>query len=535
LPVEAAPAAVTQAAAAKLLNVSERTVRSAKAVVEHGAPELVAKADAGAIAVSVAAELSKLPVDAQREVLRSADPGALYRVIKDQKDALTAQKKVKRAEKVKALGARQRALPAKKYGVIYADPEWDHDTWSEAGKGRAAANHYPVSSTAVIKSRPVGEIAAADCVLFLWVTVPHLAQGLDVLAAWGFAYKSSCVWEKAYPGKQQGMGYWFRVNHEILLVGTRGNVPAPALGTQWGSVIKAPVGEHSEKPAAVYELIEAYFADLPKIELNARRARPGWDAWGLEAPEAAGEPAILRPGVLVKPSYGGGPFVILSACESGGVWSLTCDLATSCALRGNSYFNELTIADGVVSDPRGDTVEIVGFDEIAAETLAERARRGDGGRYRVFADYGRTSERGLQALKAAVESGLVVWRATGDSEASTIIRLSSGAFESPGRGTHYKAYPDGEAVDGLYLARRNGFVEVTGYWDGGVGFSGSAMPYHKVNSFLAKLAKWRPPAPAAPIEDDESVDVPAFLQRDSERCPDTVDWVDGADGRGEIA
>ncbi|MCO5091974.1 MT-A70 family methyltransferase [Bosea sp. (in: a-proteobacteria)] len=287
---EPAPAPVTQAAAAKLLNVSERTVRSAKAVVEHGAPELVAKADAGAIAVSVAAELAKLPVDDQREVLRSADPGALYRVIKDQRDALTAQKKVKRAEKVKALATKQKALPAKKYGVIYADPEWDHETWSEAGKGRAAANHYPVSTTAVIKSRPVGEIAAPDGVLFLWVTVPHLAQGLDVMAAWGFAYKSSCVWEKVYPGKQQGMGYWFRVNHEILLVGTRGDIPAPALGTQWPSVIKAPVGEHSEKPEQFAELIEAYFGDLPKIELNARKARPGWDVWGLEAPEAE-EPA----------------------------------------------------------------------------------------------------------------------------------------------------------------------------------------------------------------------------------------------------
>lgn len=282
----AKPATVTQAKAAELLNVSERSVRSAKAVVEHGAPELVAKADAGAIAVSVAAELAKLPVEEQREVLKKADPGALYRVIKDQRDALTAQKKTKRAEKVKALGVKQRALPAKKYGVIYADPEWEHLPWSEQGQNKAAANHYPVSSTAVIKARPVKDIAADDCVLFMWTTVPHLAVAFDVVSAWGFTYRSSAVWKKVYPGKQQGLGYWFRVNHEILLVATRGNVPAPAPGTQWGSVIEAPVGEHSEKPDAVYELIESYFGDLPKIELNARKARPGWDVWGLEAPEA---------------------------------------------------------------------------------------------------------------------------------------------------------------------------------------------------------------------------------------------------------
>lgn len=300
-PAEAAP--VTQAQAAEMLNISERAVRRAKVVVEHGAPELVAKADAGAIAVSVAAELAKLPVDDQREVLRSADPGALYRVIKDQRDAITAQKKVKRAEKVKALGAKQRALPAKKYGLIYADPEWEHLPWSEQGQNKAAANHYPVSSTAVIKARPVGDIAADDCVLFMWTTVPHLAIAFEVVAAWGFKYRSSAVWKKIYPGKQQGLGYWFRVNHEILIVATRGNVPAPAPGTQWGSVIEAPVGEHSEKPDAVYELIEQYFGELPKIELNARKARPVWDAWGLEAPEAdEGEPALLRPGVLMKPA-----------------------------------------------------------------------------------------------------------------------------------------------------------------------------------------------------------------------------------------
>lgn len=68
------------------------------------------------------------------------------------------------------------------------------------------------------------------------------------------------------------------------MVGTRGNIPAPAPGTQWRSVIEAPRGRHSEKPEKAYELIESYFPNLPKIELNARKARPGWDAWGFEAP-----------------------------------------------------------------------------------------------------------------------------------------------------------------------------------------------------------------------------------------------------------
>jgi N6-adenosine-specific RNA methylase IME4 len=82
------------------------------------------------------------------------------------------------------------------------------------------------------------------------------------------------------------LGYWFRINHEILFVATRGSIPCPAPGENWGSVIDAPVEGHSVKPDKFYELIESYFPNLPKIELNARRARPGWDAWGLEAPES---------------------------------------------------------------------------------------------------------------------------------------------------------------------------------------------------------------------------------------------------------
>jgi N6-adenosine-specific RNA methylase IME4 len=81
-----------------------------------------------------------------------------------------------------------------------------------------------------------------------------------------------------------GTGYWFRNKHELLLVGVRGKIPAPAPGTQFASLIDAPVGEHSAKPDAFLEMIESYFPNLPKIELNARRRRDGWSCWGNEAP-----------------------------------------------------------------------------------------------------------------------------------------------------------------------------------------------------------------------------------------------------------
>jgi N6-adenosine-specific RNA methylase IME4 len=193
--------------------------------------------------------------------------------------------------------------------VILADPEWRFETFSrETGMDRAADNHYPTSPVEAIKARPVGDIAAADCVLFLWATAPMLPEALAVMAAWGFAYKSQTIWRKAEPaqnggtrsaGLVLGTGYWFRSAHELLLVGTRGTVPAPAMGTQWPSIVDAPPRRHSEKPDWAYKLIEAYFPSLPKIELNARAARPGWDAWGLEAPDT------VSPEVDLPPATGG--------------------------------------------------------------------------------------------------------------------------------------------------------------------------------------------------------------------------------------
>ena len=199
--------------------------------------------------------------------------------------ARTRIKQVARQVREEKLGAKQRALPDRKYGVIVADPEWDDDVWSrETGMNKHPANHYPTSDPETIKSRPVESIAANDAILFLWSTNQHLRIAMDVLEAWCFQYASNYVWTKP----SAGTGFWNRSRHENLLVGTRGNIPCPAPGTQWESVIEAPrPGDHSAKPDCFLEMIEQYFPNLRKIELNRRgAARPGWDAWGNEA-EAA--------------------------------------------------------------------------------------------------------------------------------------------------------------------------------------------------------------------------------------------------------
>lgn len=204
-------------------------------------------------------------------------------VINPVKDLNTKEKQLHRDIREAQLAMQQKALPQKRFGIAYADPEWPFDVWSEAGKDRSAENHYPTSALEIIGARPVETIAADDCVLFLWVTAPHHAagNGAMIMRAWGFEPKAEIIWDKV----EVGTGYWFRNQHEILLVGTRGKVPAPAMGDQWPSIVRSPRGAHSEKPDWAYELIEAYFPNLPKIELNARRRREGWDAWGFEAPE----------------------------------------------------------------------------------------------------------------------------------------------------------------------------------------------------------------------------------------------------------
>ncbi|MBZ9985694.1 hypothetical protein LB572_01140 [Mesorhizobium sp. BH1-1-5] len=241
------------------------------------------------------------------EPTRAALKRAIAPAVKTLRTNEQAAKKERRSTREVELAARQAALPAKKYGVIYADPEWQFDPYStDTGMDRAADNHYPTSDLKTLMKRDVGALAAKDCVLFLWATVPMLVEAICVLDAWGFAwierdkntgylapnkaharYVSHWAWLK----NRVGTGYWTRGKHEILLIATRGKPVAPAMGDQLESwcddmAVPADVGAHSSKPAVFAAWIEKHWPNTPKIELNARQARPGWDRWGFEA-EAA--------------------------------------------------------------------------------------------------------------------------------------------------------------------------------------------------------------------------------------------------------
>ena len=218
--------------------------------------------------------LAKLSEDIQAVLIERAKGG-------EKVSARAEMKKHERAEKEKRLGQKQIDLPDAKFGVILADPAWKFKTFSDKGMDRSADNHYPCQNTDEICDLPVRQIADRNCVLFLWATVPMLIDAIRVMEAWGFTYKTHAVWVK----DRVGTGYWFRNQHEILLLGVKGVIPSPAPGSQFPSVFSEPVLEHSVKPDATYRMIEAYFPSLPKIELNSRRARDGWKSWGLEAPE----------------------------------------------------------------------------------------------------------------------------------------------------------------------------------------------------------------------------------------------------------
>jgi hypothetical protein len=137
--------------------------------------------------------------------------------------ARAAEKKRRRAEREVERGAKIAALPSKRFGVILADPPWKFGVWSPDTSN--ALPDYPTCELETIKALDAAAIAADDCALFLWATVPMLIEALAVMEAWNFAYKSHFVWVK----NKIGNGYWNRGKHELLLIGTRGDPPTPRL------------------------------------------------------------------------------------------------------------------------------------------------------------------------------------------------------------------------------------------------------------------------------------------------------------------
>jgi N6-adenosine-specific RNA methylase IME4 len=180
---------------------------------------------------------------------------------------------------------KMKGLKMKKYNIIYADPPWEYRVWSQKGKGRSAESHYNTMTKDSIRSLPIQNICEKDSVLLLWVTYPCLEEGIELMKAWGFKYKTCAFsWVKMNKKKDTpftGMGYYTRANNEICLLGTRGK-PLKRASRKVKQIVMSPIREHSRKPDCVRDRIVELFGDLPRVELFCRHPAEGWDCIGNE-------------------------------------------------------------------------------------------------------------------------------------------------------------------------------------------------------------------------------------------------------------
>lgn len=174
-----------------------------------------------------------------------------------------------------------------RFQTILADPPWQfNNRTGKVAPEHKRLNRYPTMNLEDIKKIPVESVAASRCHLYLWVPNALLPDGLSVMKAWGFEYKTNIIWEKirkdGYPDGR-GVGFYFRNVTEILLFGIRGeNNRTLAPARRQVNLIRSMKREHSKKPDEFYPLIEACSSG-PYLEMFARGTRKNWVLWGNQA------------------------------------------------------------------------------------------------------------------------------------------------------------------------------------------------------------------------------------------------------------
>lgn len=187
------------------------------------------------------------------------------------------------------------------FGTILADPPWQFLNRT----GKMAPEHkrlmrYPTMKTQEIMALPVSKLAAERSHLYLWVPNALLREGLDVMKAWGFTYKSNLVWYKIRKDggpDGRGVGFYFRNVTELILFGTKGSIRTDDAGRRQVNVIATQKREHSRKPDELYDIIEDCSFG-PYVELFARTPRRGWVQWGNEIEQAQRHPT--RPSMAIR-------------------------------------------------------------------------------------------------------------------------------------------------------------------------------------------------------------------------------------------
>lgn len=184
----------------------------------------------------------------------------------------------------------KRFVSGRKFGCILADPPWRFKNRT----GKVAPEHkrlsrYDTLTLAEIKALPVASIADTNSHLYLWVPNALLPEGIAVMQAWGFQYKSNLIWHKIRKDggpDGRGVGFYFRNVTELILFGVRGkDVRTLAPGRSQVNFLATRKREHSRKPDEQYEIIESCSWG-PFVEIFARGARKKWATWGNQADES---------------------------------------------------------------------------------------------------------------------------------------------------------------------------------------------------------------------------------------------------------
>ena len=213
----------------------------------------------------------------QGESVHAIEQQARRAEIKQERNAAREQ----RAQEVQGQAPE---LPSQKHRLLYADPPWPY----ERNVSIDHLHHYPSMTMSELYALDVSAIAENDSVLCMWATAPKLSEGMALMGAWGFEYKTCLVWDKVHG--HYG-GWYSKTSHEVLLIGTRGNgletprvqfMEAGLPDVREVSVYREKRTKHSKKPDYYYGLLERMFGEVTRIELFAREARPGWACWGNE-------------------------------------------------------------------------------------------------------------------------------------------------------------------------------------------------------------------------------------------------------------
>lgn len=178
----------------------------------------------------------------------------------------------------------------RKYKVIYADPAWDYKDKCNSGK-RGASHKYTTTGIEALKALPVAELADDDCILFMWHVPPMPQEALDLVAAWGFTFKTmkGFTWAKVNKKAMtpfMGMGSYTRTNAEDCLIAVKGRPQRISkkvrsmIFEEQSELIIAPMTGHSRKPTEARDKIVELMGDVPRIELFSRDIIDGWDCWG---------------------------------------------------------------------------------------------------------------------------------------------------------------------------------------------------------------------------------------------------------------